>query len=126
MLPVNDYNHIKTLYEQFRKCNSLIRSLMEENDWDSVETAVAEKNNILKKIIFFEKPRLNEIKENIELNSMRLELIELEKQNLELVKEKQAKLSKEISQVHNVNKIRNAYEPVEIQTDSTLDVSDSD
>ena len=64
MLTVNDYNHIKTLYEQFKKTNSHIRSLIESNDWDSVENAVAQKNHILRTIIFFEKPRLKDIKEN--------------------------------------------------------------
>jgi len=126
MLTVNDYNHLKTLYEQFKKSNSYIKSLIQENDWDSVEIAVQEKNDILRKIIFFEKPRLADIKENDELNKTRLELIELEKQNIELVKSMKEELSKEINQVKQTKKIVNAYEPSQIEVISTLEIKEFD
>ena len=124
MLSINDYNHIKTLYEQFRQCNGYIRSLIEADDWDSVENAVQEKNAILRKIIFFEKPRLDDIKENEELNKIRLELIELEKKNIEIVKSMKEALSKEISKVHQTNVVRNTYEPAQTETISTLEIID--
>ena len=124
MISIDDYNYIKTLYEEFRKCNTHIRNLMESDDWNSVEAAVEEKNRILKQIIFFEKPRLSDIKENSELNVIRVELIELEKMNIEIIKSMKEKLSKEIAQVHKTNTLRNTYDQSEIETISTLDVVD--
>ena len=124
MLTVDDYNHIKTLYEQFKKTNSYIKTLMEQNDWDSVEGAVQEKNGLLKKIIFFEKPRINDIKENEELNKLRLELIELEKQNIEIVKTMKEALSKELGEVHQKNVLRNTYDPANAEIISTMEIKE--
>lgn len=124
MLTVDDYNHIKTLYEQFKKTNSYIKSLIEQDDWDSVESAVQEKNSLLKKIIFFEKPRINDIKENEELNKLRLELIELEKKNIEIVKTMKEALSKELGEVHQKNVLRNTYDPTNAEIISTMEIKE--
>ena len=124
MLTVDDYNHIKTLYEQFKKTNSYIKSLIEQDDWDSVESAVQEKNSLLKKIIFFEKPRINDIKENDELNKLRLELIELEKKNIEIVKTMKEALSKELGEVHKKNVLRNTYDPAHAEIISTVEIKE--
>ena len=126
MLTVDDYTYLKTLYLQFRKCNTYIKKLMLSNDWDGVEAAVQEKDALLKKIIFFEKPRLTDIKENSELNKIRIELIELEKLNIELVKSMKQNLSKEIGQVHQANSLRNAYEPPSTEIISTVEVVDNE
>ena len=125
MLTVDDYNHLKMLYEEFRKTNSHIKDLMQSDDWDSVETAIAEKNTILKNIIFFEKSRINDIKENDELNKIRLELIELEKNNIEMAKTMQQKLAQEINNVHKTNMLKNAYNP-SAEPVSTINLSDSE
>jgi hypothetical protein len=86
MLSINDYNHLKLLYDKFFKSNAHIKSLIEANDWDSVDIAIQEKEGIIRQIIFFEKPRLEVVKENKELMSLRNKLVELEKENIELVK----------------------------------------
>lgn len=125
MLTINDYNHLKTLYEQFRKSNAYIKDLITKDDWESVETAVKEKEDLLKKIIFFEKPRINDIKENPELNKIRIELIELEKENISLVKELRESLSAELKNVKKAKKVINAYEP-DMSIISTVEFNDID
>lgn len=125
MLTLEDYNHLKILYEQFRKSNAHIKDLISKDDWDSVDIAIQEKDTLLRKIIFFEKPRLNDIKENAELNSCRIELIELEKENLALVKELKETLSVELKSIKKAKKVINAYEP-DASTISTVEFKDID
>ena len=124
MLSINDYNHLKLLYEQFFKSNSHIASLINQDDWDSVDIAIQQKESLLRQIIFFEKPRLDKIKQNKELNQYRLKLVELEKQNIELVKTMKQKLIADISNVKKAKKILNTYEPVSNKSVSTFEVRD--
>ena len=124
MLTVSDYQQLKLLYDKFFKSNELIKKLILEKDWDSVETAVSEKDVTLRQIIFFEKPRLKEIKANKELLEMRLKLIDLEKQNIELVKVMQQELVSEISNVKQAKKVLVAYEPSVQNSISTLDIKE--
>ena len=126
MLSINDYNHLKLLYEQFYKMNAYIKELISNNDWDSVDFAIQDKDSLLRKIIFFEKPRINQIKGNKELHSMRLNLIELEKENIELVKKMKEDLIGEIKKVKKAKKVLNAYEPISNNTISTFEVKSCD
>ena len=78
MLSINDYNHLKLLYDNFFKSNSHIASLIEADDWDSVDIAIQEKENIIRQIIFFEKPQsvsANRVFRNIE-PSLRVNLMD--------------------------------------------------
>lgn len=124
MLSPNDYNHLKLLYEKFEKSNSHIKSLITEMKWDDVDVAVQEKDNILRQIIFFEKPRLDDIKENKELNSIRLNLIELEKQNIELVKSLREQIKNDLVNVKKNKKLISAYEPSVNDVVSTYDIKE--
>ena len=105
MLSIDDYNHLKLLYDKFEKMNAHIKKLISDNRYEDVDFAIQEKENILRQIIFFEKPRLNEIKENEELNAIRLKLIELEKNNIELIKMQKENLLKEISGIKKTKKV---------------------
>ncbi|MBQ8634768.1 flagellar protein FliT [bacterium] len=124
MLTVNDYSHLKLLYEQFFKSNAHIKRLIEAGDWDSVDIAVQEKEGIIRQIIFFEKPRLEQVKANKELMELRNKLVELEKSNIELVKIKKQELFTELTNVKKVKKVLNAYEPSASKTISTFEVRD--
>ena len=112
--------------EQFYKMNAYIKELISNNDWDSVDFAIQDKDSLLRKIIFFEKPRINQIKGNKELHSMRLNLIELEKENIELVKKMKEDLIGEIKKVKKAKKVLNAYEPISNNTISTFEVKSCD
>ena len=126
MLSIHDYNHLKLLYEQFFKMNIHIKELIKNQDWDSVDFAIQDKEALLRKIIFFEKPRLEAIKNNKELHQARLKLIELEKENIEIVKKMKEDLIGEIKQVKKAKKILNAYEPISNKTTSTFAINDDE
>ena len=122
MLSVADFNQLKLLYDIFKKTNIHIKELINEQKWDDVDIAIQEKENILRQIIFFEKPRLKDIKENDELNKIRLELIELEKENIVLVKTAQNAMRKDLAGVKKTKKLLSAYEPGVNNPKSTYDV----
>lgn len=124
MLSINDSSHLKLLYEQFFKMNAHIKKLILDADWESVDFAIQDKEALLKKILNFEKPRIKEIKEDPELCKFRLELIELEKENIELVKSLRGEILKEMSNVKKARKILNAYEPSTNNAISTFEVGD--
>lgn len=111
MLSVNDYNHIKLLYEQFFKTNKYLRKLFETQDWTGVETALEQKDDLIRKIIFFEKSRKKELQENKELMNFKKELIELEKENIALVTNMRNIMRKEIQKVSKAKAILKSYEP---------------
>lgn len=124
MLSINDYNHLKLLYEKFFKSNAHIRALIEADDWDSVDIAIQEKESLIRQIIFFEKARLNEVKTNKELMKLRNQLVELEKENIELVKKIKEDFFKKLASVKKVKKVLNMYEPTTLDAISTFEVND--
>ncbi len=126
MLGINDYNHLKLLYDKFLKANLQIKNLVNSNDWESVDIAIQQKESLLRQIIHFEKPRLEQIKENEELYKTRLELIELEKENILLIKELKNKLLKDLVKVKKVKKVLKTYEPLIKDSVSTIDIKDID
>lgn len=124
MLSLTDYNHLKLLYDKFFKFNVHIKSLIELGDWDNVDFAVQEKESIIRQIIFFEKPRLKQIKANKELMSLRNKLVELEKANIELVKKIREEFLNELLNIKKTKKVLNAYEPITNNTVSTFEVKE--
>ncbi len=126
MLSINDYNHLKLLYDEFLKKNLYIRDIINKGLWDDLDNAIKEKESLMRQIIFFEKPRLSKIKENDELNKKRLKLIELEKENIALVVEKRQQLEKELKKTKKVKKVLNTYEPASLNAKSTFEVRQED
>lgn len=124
MLSINDYNHLKLLYDKFFKSNAYIKSLIEADDWDSVDIAIQEKEGLIRQIIFFEKARINEIKANKELMNLRSKLVEAEKENIELVKKIKENFFKELSNIKKAKKVLNTYEPITNVAVSTFEVND--
>lgn len=122
MLSINDYEHLKLLYDKFFKKNKQIRTLITEGEFESVDFAIQEKDSLIRQILLFEKPRINEIKNNSVLYEMRLKLIELEKENIVLVKNMKDKLLKELGSIKKTKKIINTYEPKTNETVSTFEV----
>ena len=122
MLSLTDYNHLKLLYDKFFKSNAHVRELILADDWDSVDIAIQEKEGLIRQIIFFEKARLEDVKENKELMALRNQLVDLEKQNIELIKTKKEDFFKEIANVAKAKKVINTYEPTTIDVVSTFEV----
>ena len=126
MLTPSDYEQLKLLYEHFKKANAHIKDLLMKQDFDCVDVAVQEKESILRQIIFFERPRLKDIKENAELNKIRLKLIELEKDNIELLKSIKENIVKDFLDIKKTKKIINAYEPSLSFNASTVDIKEEE
>ena len=126
MLTPSDYNHLKLLYDRFFKMNQRIKELILEQNFSDTDKAVQEKESLLRQIIFFEKPRIKDIKENVELNNIRINLIELEKENIEILKSMKAKLFQDFSDIKKTQKVINAYEPSLTQNISTVDIKEED
>ena len=126
MLSIHDYNHLKLLYDEFLKKNLYIRDIINQGNWDDIETAVKENEALMRQIIFFEKPRLSEIKDNDELNKKRLKLIELEKANIALIVEKRQQLEQELKKTKKTKKILNTYEPASRNVKSTFVLKQDD
>lgn len=123
MLSINDYNHLKLLYDRFFKSNAHIKSLIQADDWDSVDIAIQEKEGIIRQIIFFEKPRLEDVKANKELMGLRSKLVELEKENIELVKKIKEEFFTKLTSIKKAKKVLNAYEPATNDIVSTFEVN---
>ncbi len=126
MLSITEYNYIKLLYDKFLKTNKYINELMLNNEWDSVDFAVQDKEALIKQIMQFEKVHLQNIKENAELLKIRLNLVDLEKHNIELLKTMQEELKKEFSSVNKSKKVLHTYEPALSRGLSTINISDDD
>jgi len=126
MLSLNDYNHLKLLYDKFFKSNAHIKALIQADDWDSVDIAVQEKESLIRQIIFFEKTRLEDIKANKELMGLRNKLVELEKENIELVKKIKEEFFHKLMSIKKAKKVLNTYEPITNNTVSTFEVKDID
>ncbi len=126
MLSVNDYNHIKLLYEQLLKLNANVKELILAKDWDGLSFVVRDKEALTDKIVRFEKPRVQDIKDNDVLNKTRIKLYELEKENLELVKKIREDMLLEFRNVKKARKVLGAYEPTVGQAISTFEVKSDD
>ncbi len=124
MLSIYDYNHLKLLYDKFFKSNAHVRSLIEADDWDSVDIALQEKEALIRQIIFFEKSRIKQIKENKELMSLRNKLVKLEKENIELVKSIKEDFYNKLSNIKKAKKVLNTYEPTTLNAVSTFEITD--
>ena len=99
MLSLNDKEHLILLYNQFLKLNELVNKLALENDYESIENLLKDKDELISKIISFEKTRVEDIKNDEELISFKRKLIELEKKNIELIKTLKNDIIKDLVQV---------------------------
>ena len=126
MLSGNDVSHLKLLYEKYHKMNLQIRELLKTNDFDSIEYVISNKEILLKQIMLFEKPRLENIKQNDELLKIRQDVAVFEKSNIELLKTLKIHLEKEVGSVKKAKKVLHAYEPVAQKRISTFEIEADD
>ncbi len=126
MLSINDYNHLKLLYENFFKFNTYIKDLIESQDYDSIDVAIQEKDSLIRQIINFEKPRIDDIKENPELHKIRLDLIEKEKENIVLLTSIRDKIKNDITALNKAKKVINTYEPQTVEPSATFEIKEEE
>ena len=126
MLSINDYNHLKLLYEQFVNLNAQIKNSIQKEDSESVQNAIKEKDILIRRIMQVERANAQDIKENKELFDLRKKIVELEKENLELAIEFKSKLTKELNKLSKARKILNTYEPISNKEITTIDIKTED
>ena len=126
MLSINDYNHLKLLYEQFVNLNAQIKNSIQKEDSESVQNAIKEKDILIKRIMQVERANAQDIKENKELFDLRKKIVELEKENLELAIEFKSKLTKELNKLSKARKILNTHEPISNKEITTVDIKTED
>lgn len=124
MLSISDYNQLKILYANYKKFSELIKQLAEKDDWDAIENAIGEKDAFLRKIIFFEKPRIKDIRDNDEILALRNEIVELEKENIVFINNLKMALSSELAGVKQTKKLYSAYSPLGKDAISTFQIND--
>ena len=122
----NDIEHIKLLYSNFEKINLYIKQAIEKNEIETIQNIFSSKNKLIKQIVAFEKIHHKEIKENEELFSIKMKLIEKEKENIKLLEELKISLTKEYTKTNKTKKLHNAYEPSLNETRSTFDFVDEE
>jgi hypothetical protein len=122
----NDINHLKLLYEKYHKMNLQIREFLKVNDFDSIEYVISNKENLLKQIMQFEKPRLQDIMKNEELVEQRKSVAVFDKSNIELLKTLKLRLEKEVASIKKAKKVLHAYEPMAQKTMSTFEIETED
>lgn len=126
MLSPNDISHLKLLYEQYHKMNLEIRELLKNNDFNSIEYVIANKEKLLRQIILFEKARLEDLKENEELLKIKKDVATFDKANIELLKTLKIHLQKEVRHAKQTRKVLNTYEPSTKRRISTFEIDADD
>lgn len=126
MLSQNNYDHIQLLYNRFFEFNLHIKKLIEEENWDEIAQSVSNREKLLKEIVSFEKSNQDEIKLHSNLVEFKRKLIDLEKENIELIKRFQLSTVKDLIKVKQTKKILNAYEPQSNNTISTIEINSED
>ena len=126
MLQSEDIEYLKLLYSQLLTLNSQIKISVEKRDFDTLEGQVVDKDKLIDKIVSFEKPRKDDIKNEYTLISLRNKVIEAEKENIKFLNSIKDKTKEEITSINKTKKIYNAYEPSINNVKSTIDVQDLD
>lgn len=126
MLDKNNRDHIKLLYDNFFKVNQYIKQAIEKGEIETIENILGKKNALIKQIVSFEKVHQKEIKQDKELYSIKLHLIEKEKENIKLLEELKEKTTKEYSKASKMKKLYSAYEPSLNKTRSTFEINNEE
>lgn len=120
MLSSNDKSHIKTLYDQYNDMLNYIKTLVDEGNWDALPNSLNDKEKLIKKIMNFEKPRVEDIKQVEYLFAKRKELIQKEIDLIEYIKQVKNTTISDLSGIKKAKKVLNAYEPSTLHTVSTF------
>ena len=117
-----NFNHLMLLYEKAYKMCSQVREIIENGKIEDLDDILRNKGEVFKSILRFEKT----VKTNEEEESKRLELRkkieEFERVNIELLKQRQENLKKELQKVSRGKKITKAYMASPPVSNSSIDI----
>ena len=124
MLQSEDIEYLKMLYNELLNLNAQIRISAEKRDFETIQTQIADKDKLIDKIISFETPRKEDIKDDFALINLRNKVVEAEKENIKYINSVKDDTQKEMSSINKTKKIYNAYEPAINDVQSTIDIQD--
>lgn len=124
MLQSEDIEYLKMLYNELLNLNAQIKISAEKRDFETIQTQIADKDKLIDKIISFETPRKEDIKDDFALINLRNKVIEAEKENIKYLNSVKDDTQKEMSSISKTKKIYNAYEPAVNDVQSTVDIQD--
>ncbi len=124
MLQSEDIEYLKMLYNELLNLNAQIKISAEKRDFETIQTQIADKDKLIDKIISFETPRKEDIKDDFALINLRNKVVEAEKENIKYLNSVKDDTQKEMSSINKTKKIYNAYEPAINDVQSTVDIQD--
>ena len=124
MLQSEDIEYLKMLYNELLNLNAQIKISAEKRDFETIQTQIADKDKLIDKIISFETPRKEDIKDDFALINLRNKVVEAEKENIKYINSVKDDTQKEMSSISKTKKIYNAYEPAINDVQSTIDIQD--
>ena len=124
MLQSEDIEYLKMLYNELLDLNAQIKISAEKRDFETIQTQIADKDKLIDKIISFETPRKEDIKDDFALINLRNKVVEAEKENIKYINSVKDDTQKEMSSINKTKKIYNAYEPAINDVQSTIDIQD--
>ena len=124
MLQSEDIEYLKMLYNELLSLNAQIKISAEKRDFETIQTQIADKDKLIDKIISFETPRKEDIKDDFALINLRNKVVEAEKENIKYLNSVKDDTQKEMSSISKTKKIYNAYEPAVNDVQSTVDIQD--
>lgn len=117
-----NYEHLIRLYDRAYKICEQIKAVIEEDKIEELDDLLRIKGEVFKSILHYEKI----IKITPDEESKRLEyrnkIEEFEKSNIELLKDKQQEVKKELQKVAKGKKITRAYLSHPPEINSTIDI----
>ena len=75
MLQSEDIEYLKMLYNELLNLNAQIKISAEKRDFETIQTQIADKDKLIDKIISFETPRKEDIKDDFALINLRNKVI---------------------------------------------------
>ena len=124
MLQSEDIEYLKMLYNELLNLNAQVKISAEKRDFETIQTQIADKDKLIDKIISFETPRKEDIKDDFVLINLRNKVVEAEKENIKYLNSVKDDTQKEMSSISKTKKIYNAYEPAVNDVQSTVDIQD--
>ena len=114
--------HLMLLYEKAYEMCCQIRDIIENGKIDDLDDILRNKGEIFKSILRFEKTLKTTQEEETKRLEFRKKIEEFERVNIELLKERQENLKKELQKVSKSKKITKAYMATIPDKQSTIDI----
>lgn len=119
---MSNFNHLMLLYEQMYTMGLQVKQVVNEGNIQELDNIIRNKSSLIEKILRFEKTSQLDDEQKKEQSAMRTKIEEIEKENIELLQNKQSILKKELQNVSRGKKLVRAYMSGAPDMNSTIDI----